>query len=301
MPVEEHHEQPPKWFPWLADAPLFIDGQQLAALYDAVLRPEFRTVSVANLQERTQEVWSKYGGEAGVGLPAWFPWLTLSAKVNAAHEQQNGAAESQSVTLEPVDRPERKLVELAFHYAVHLQDRIWFTEGDSLSLPTPETILESPRLFTVIDFPPGTKFMPMAAELNSGQVRVFYNELIDKFRNADGGTLPPRYPDDPKKADYQKKQAEYWSWFSDPDHWHAGKAIEVIEKTVGRKGRPQWIDYRVPIKDAETLHLHVAGRGEFDTGVFAYNLVKRGWKHGLRVVGTLKSEPDLNVLAIYEK
>jgi hypothetical protein len=27
----------------------------------------------------------------------------------------------------------------------------------------------------------------------------------------------------------------------------------------------------------------------------------RGFKHGLRVVGTLKSEPDLNVLGIFER
>jgi hypothetical protein len=29
--------------------------------------------------------------------------------------------------------------------------------------------------------------------------------------------------------------------------------------------------------------------------------VKRGWKHGVRIVGSLKSNPGLNVLAIYEK
>ena len=45
----------------------------------------------------------------------------------------------------------------------------------------------------------------------------------------------------------------------------------------------------------------MAGRGEFDTGVFAYNLIKRGWRRGLRIVGSLKSKPALNVLAIYEK
>ena len=29
--------------------------------------------------------------------------------------------------------------------------------------------------------------------------------------------------------------------------------------------------------------------------------IKRGYKHGIRLVGTLKSEPDMNVLAIYER
>lgn len=45
----------------------------------------------------------------------------------------------------------------------------------------------------------------------------------------------------------------------------------------------------------------MAGRGEFDTGVFAYDLVMRGWKNGLRIVGSLRSKPGLNVLAIYTK
>ena len=105
-----------------------------------------------------------------------------------------------------------------------------------------------------------------------------------------------------ENQDFEKNRDAYWSWFS--DHWNANKAIQVIENEVGTGGRPRWIDYRVPIEGADTphtIHLHVVAHGEFDTGVFAYNLVKRGWKHGLRVVGTLKSEPDVNVLAIYEK
>jgi hypothetical protein len=31
---------------WLADAPVFIDGQQLGAFYDAVVGPAFRTVEL---------------------------------------------------------------------------------------------------------------------------------------------------------------------------------------------------------------------------------------------------------------
>lgn len=49
------------------------------------------------------------------------------------------------------------------------------------------------------------------------------------------------------------------------------------------------------------LHLHVVAHGDYDTGVFAYNLIRRGERYGLRIVGSLKSQPALNVLAIYEK
>jgi hypothetical protein len=49
------------------------------------------------------------------------------------------------------------------------------------------------------------------------------------------------------------------------------------------------------------LHLHVVARGDYDTDVFAYNIIRRGERYGLRIVGSLKSQPSLNVLAIYEK
>jgi len=59
---------------------------------------------------------------------------------------------------------------------------------------------------------------------------------------------------------------------------------------------------QVPLTlDGDTLHLHIVPSANYDTGVFAYNFVKRGYKHGLRLVGTPQSEPDMNVLAIYEK
>lgn len=51
----------------------------------------------------------------------------------------------------------------------------------------------------------------------------------------------------------------------------------------------------------EDLNLHVDAYGDYDTGVFAYNLSRRGWRFGLRIVGSLKSQPGPNVLAIYEK
>ena len=42
-------------------------------------------------------------------------------------------------------------------------------------------------------------------------------------------------------------------------------------------------------------------RGDYDTGVFSYGIIRRGERFGLRIVGSLKSQPALNVLAIYEK
>ena len=76
----------------------------------------------------------------------------------------------------------------------------------------------------------------------------------------------------------------------------------AVEQAALEHKRIRWIDYRVPLTDeGDTLHLHISPAGKYDTGVFAYNFIKRGFKHGLRLVGTLKSEPDMNVLAIYDK
>src|SRR5262249_33210858 len=99
----------------------------------------------------------------------------------------------------------------------------------------------------------------------------------------------------------QEERKHYWGWYR--QRFRPRAAVQIVEKTIAKPGgRIRWIDYRVPIgSDDTTLHLHLNAREQFDTGVFAYNLVQRGYKHGLRLVGTLKSEPDLNVLAIFEK
>ncbi len=76
----------------------------------------------------------------------------------------------------------------------------------------------------------------------------------------------------------------------------------AVEAAATQHGRIHWIDYRLPLtKEGDTLHLHICPGGMYDTGNLAYYLIKRGFKHGIRLVGTLKSEPDMNVLAIYEK
>lgn len=286
------------WIPWLADAPLFIDQQQVGVFYDAVLRPAFRTVQVEVGRDRTEELEKRFGANIGAKLPIWFPWLGGEVGIEGELAKTSTKSDSETVTLEPIESPGRQLVELSLHYLEKQRHRIWFPERD-WALPDEARIVESPRLLGFFDFPPKTKFMPMAAELNDGRVVTFFGPLVDKLKQ-DGGTLPVQYPDDPADPAFEESRDEYWRWFS--DYWSANKAIQVIENVIGTGGRPRWIDYRVPISGgSQTIHLHVVGRGEFDTGVFAYNLVKRGWKHGLRVVGTLKSEPDVNVLAIYEK
>jgi hypothetical protein len=288
----------PLGIPWLADSPMFIDAQQVSSFYNAVIGPEFRTVQLQISEDRSEQLQKSFGAKLGARLPGLFPWLKLDGELEAGRAKTTGQADGQSITLQPVEDPARQLVKLSLHYKANHPERIWFQEGPDWNLPLPDKILQSPRMIAFIDAPPGTQFLPAAAELNDGRVVAFFDPLIEKLKR-DGGTLPVAYPEDAATGRGRPQRDDYWDWFT--THWNANKVVQVIEEHIGAGGRPRWIDYRIPFPAGQTLHLHVAGHGEFDTGVFAYNMVKRGWRHGLRIVGSVKSKPSLNVLAIYEK
>jgi hypothetical protein len=149
-----------------------------------------------------------------------------------------------------------------------------------------------------VDIPPGARFLPQAAELNNGRVVTFFSPLIEKLKR-DGGTLPGAYPRTPETEAGTQQRDAYWGWFA--QHWNADEAVKVVEEGIGSSGRPRWIDYRMAFGTGQELHLHVVARGDYDTGVFAYGIIRRGERFGLRIVGSLESQPALNVLAIYEK
>ncbi|MEZ3144167.1 hypothetical protein [Halobaculum sp. MBLA0143] len=161
-----------------------------------------------------------------------------------------------------------------------------------------------------------TTLVPTAAEFADGAVVSLYRDLRS------GRELPPRYPQrdltwsqlgeyynseedtyDPGARvgdDVLEAREYYWDWFE--DSFDPKTVVRTIEEAAGEHGRIEWIDFRLPYTDeGNTLHLHIQGRGAYNTGTFAYNLVKRGYEHGIRLVGTAKSGPDLDVLAIYER
>lgn len=294
---------------WLGDSPMFIDATQVASLYDAVIRPEFDqdAIVLENTVTRSTAI------EGGLTIGSAFPWVKAEASVLASHtrEQEKG----DQVTLKPVQNAHRQLEHLAFYYldrdpddpAVARTRTVNCTraEDDQVkfeAVPSgppawnePDFIQQMPRAMLFIDLPPGTRFIPTALETVSGKVTKLYDRLAKRF--APEGTNPPTYPG--SGAEHQNERAKYWAWFD--ENFNDVAAMETIEEAVSEE-RIDWIDYRVGLgKGRHFLHLHVSGRGQYDTGTFAYQLVKRGSKHGIRLVGTLKSEPDMNVLAIFEK
>jgi hypothetical protein len=282
---------------WLADAPAFIDGQQIGAFYDAVVGPAFRTVQLQVTASQAEQVERSAGGSLSGSLSSLFPWLKVNASADVQRTRSKSRQGDQSIVLQPIESAARQLVHLSLHYLVNQQDRICVvTKGGEM--PGAEDIGASPRMIAFIDIPPGTMFLPQAAELDDGRVVTFFAPLIEKLQQ-DGGMLPPAYPESTATDDGKAQRDAHWKWYA--DHWNTDKVVKVIEEAIGDRGRPRWIDYRMTFTTGEVLHLHVNARGEYDTGVFAYNLIRRGARYGLRIVGSLKSQPALNVLAIYEK
>lgn len=292
---------------WLGDSPMFIDSQQVQSFYDAVIRPEYEQDSVVLSQSVTAG--TQIAGGLTVGSA--FPWVKAEANVSAQRTKQH--EKGNAVTLKPVNTAQRQLEHLALYYVDHYlmgdhprvrmvschkgedgQPRFEVTPGTQ-AWDDPQLILLSPRMLLFIDLSAGTCFIPTAIETVRGKVLTLYDQLADAMAPKD--QPPPRYPG--SSPDMEGQRAKYWQWFD--DHFNDTKAMEVVEKTV-ETDRIEWIDYRVSMgRGKHFLHLHASARGDYDTGTFAYQLIKRGSKHGLRLVGTLKSEPDMNVLAIFEK
>jgi hypothetical protein len=276
---------------------MFIDSQQIGAFYDAVVGPAFRTVELQITAGRTEQAQKAGGGSVTAGLSSLFPWLKAEAQVQASRATVRGQQDGQSIVLQPVESAARQLVQLSLHYLVNQPSRICLADRDT-PLPDTAAIGASPRMVAFVDIPPGARFLPQAAELNDGRVVTFFSPLIEKLKQ-DGGTLPGSYPRTTETEPGRQQRDAYWDWFA--QHWNADEAVKVVEDVIGSGGRPRWIDYRLAYGAGQQLHLHVVARGDYDTGVFAYGIIRRGERFGLRIVGSLKSQPALNVLAIYEK
>jgi hypothetical protein len=294
---------------WLADAPLFIDNEQVTAFYDAVVRPEAEQKTITLSLKSLESQKTTLGGSvtATVSVAKWlttiFPFLDarVEGKAEVSSEAQHGTEETRVIELQSINSPQRQLVQLMLHYILRMPTRITVV-SDPLTLGWYDEnfIQDLPRALVFLDFPKGTAFIPMATELDSGKVVRIFDELAKVFAGAQENPNPRpnagALTEDQRIVAWQR----YWAWYA--EHFDPLKTMDTVEALIGNGGRIRWIDYRVPLAESDkTIHLHVAGRGIFDTGVFAYNLIQRGHRHGLRLVGTMKSGPDINVLAVFEK
>ena len=169
---------------WLADAPVFIDGQQIGAFYDAVVGREFGAVQLPLSAGQTEQLERSAGGSVSAGSSPLFPWLKIDAGAQAGRTRPRGRQAGQSVTLEPVESPSMRLVELTLHYLSNQPDRLRVvTQGTGV--PGKAEISTSPRMLAFIDVPPGTMLLPQAAELDRGRVVTFFDALAAEHWNTD--------------------------------------------------------------------------------------------------------------------
>jgi len=310
-----------KGLSWISDAPLFIDHCLVEQFFDAIVRPAYEHESTTEAEEKTRNLSFKAAVEAAAKVeldkPTWIPdWLfPLKGELsgNASLEGAGDRSKSSSTVrqLKPIWNAERQLEELTRHYFQFHPSRLLvnlrpfeedgFKEDWSLFNADPEFFTEVPRALAFLDLEASTTIIPIAAEFEDGTVSRLYEELARKLTTEDGGPKQV-YPDaaNISPEDLPQKRKEYWESYK--NHYSATQAMLVIEEASKRHNRIRWIDFRVPIgENGETLHLHVVPRGKSDAGVFGYNFVRRAFKHGVRMVGTLKSEPDMNVIAIYDK
>ena len=302
---------------WLMDASLFIDEELVNKYYDAIVRPVHtegpRTIRIG--ENNVDKISGKLGISGKVAPSELMSKLVsfLNFEVQASADVAGATTSAQSreetIELQPIKTPHRRLEQLALHYVVNETDRI-FLEDDTKRTEWQESehILKTPRALAFFNFPsqdeakqhnlPETRIIPVAAEFENGEVVPIYQDL--KF----GRWVPPEYPQ-AKTTDYdldqlRQERKNYWAEFA--ESYNATDAMLALEKAAKGRGRIRWIAFRVPLIDeGDSLHLHIHAAEKYDTGTFAYNFIKRGHKHGFRVIGMLKSEPDLNVLAIYEK
>jgi hypothetical protein len=296
------------WF--LADAPLFIDSSFVNRLYDSIFRPEYeittRTRSQGN--SRSQELASELGSTGEISIPTIFK---ISATSKISGRSIGTTEQSESLTEMAVQSPERRLEKLINLYVYSYPERLFQISSDLVSIKdmsgkecTSEEMdqsldKEGIRPLVILDLHAKSRIIPMAAESVDGKVLELYEALIAVVDPPK--KIVPQYPVFGSQGFENNKRA-YWKALDSV--FNSTCAMRVVEKSSRDSGRLDWIDFRwIGFRDEDVFpfHLHVAPRGQYSTGTFAYQLIRRTEKHGTRILGSLKKGEDINVVAIYER
>ena len=298
------------WF--LVDAPMYTDDPLIERFHDAVMRPGLIALSESesDLLKKTTEKKLGVGGNGDVDLPFV---VNMALKGNFDYRASNGS-ESTKIRTSSVPRtPERLLEEVVAFYLAHFPQRVLRVDPVRMSVTTAavETgvgadfaILDAtcndpgPRPLILIDAPRGTKIMPMAGELLNGAVEVLYEELVRKLSTSEEPLK--RFSRDMP----EDKKAERWGELI--TRFDSRVAMQIVEEAGKKHGgaRFDWIDFRMPWGSTgapSPFHLHIVPAGRYSMGTFAHAFIQRGGSNGVRIVGTLKTGGDINVMAIYER
>lgn len=307
----EHRSRTLDLFWFLVDAPMFIDSVLVERMHDAIIRPSEIFLSRSALENNKEQQERKYA-LSGKGDAA-IPFVAAAAikggfghNVIVSEDQTSGRQYSIPRT------PERLLEELVAFYLAHFEERVVAINPGlgTVRLPGDSTTYgheklneichaSGPRPIVLIDAPPGSKLMPMAGEFSDGTVDVIYDRIADDSTKRKGPM--ERF----EKSQTLSRAERDAKWNSFIERFESRPAMFLLEEGAKdhKGGRYEWLDFRLPWgKGAppSPLHLHIMPRGQYSMGTFAHAFVNRGHSNGVRMIGTLKSGGDINVLAIYE-
>ncbi|WP_144240232.1 hypothetical protein [Natrinema altunense] len=303
MSQEEQNEDLQELPRWLLDAPHFIDDKRINSFYDAVIRPKAKieeSITITVQKEDVKEIKKEFGIGIEIQPPDIVNMVTpfLRAGGGQTGSYTRFGRRKNEIRLNEINTPQRQLIQLLLQYFIKHPDRIgvvqnrlsqdgWYVNPERIRKPPKQLILlDLPPKNVVVDTPrPETMLIPTSAEFTNGEIVKLYTD--DRFQSA--------YQ---QREELKKKGRESWKPFLEA--YDPLDATEVIEDTIS--GKIEWINYRLPLnKEGKTAQIRFSPSGEYHNGDFAYNLVYMGHKHGLRIVGTVQSEPEINVLAAYRK
>jgi len=296
------------WF--LVDAPMAMDTSLIERFHDAVIRPDgiLRTESESTSKKKSVQQRLGTEGKASGEVP-FVVKLALKGKFERRATSEDGASLTRQLDIPRTH--ERLLEEIVAFYLLNFPDRVLRVDPVNSKVFTADMEAErnyeildetctipGPRPIVLIDAPKSTKIMPMAGEFMNGKLEVIYDALVQALSTADAPLK--RFA----RGMDQEKKAERWKELS--ERFDASTAMQVIEDASRKNdnSRFDWVDFRMAWGDGgypSPLHLHLVSNGRYPTGVFGHAFIRRAFSNGVRIVGTLKSGGDINVLAIYER
>jgi len=296
------------WF--LVDAPMAMDTLLIERFHDAVIRPESIVTAISETTGKRENSERRLAAEAKAAGEVPFA-VKLAIKGQFEHRSMGENSASLTHQLNIPRTHERLVEEIVAFYLRHFPERVLRVDPVSATVFTADSnearsyeVLDAicdspgPRPIVLIDASKGAKIMPMAGEFVNGKLDVIYDALIQALST----------PDAPLKrfaaSMDQQKKAERWKELA--DKFDSNTAMRVLEESARRNdnSRFDWVDFRLAWGSEgfpSPLHLHLVPNGRYPTGVFAHAFVRRAHSNGVRIVGTLKSGGDINVLAIYER
>jgi hypothetical protein len=290
----ENEEQFERNIQWMLDTPQFIDQYHLEAFYDAVLQPQIsqkESFKIEITNDSAKEISKKFGGGLEIGprgiAQMLMPVAGGSFEVGGgiAVRDESREQQTQTIEFESVHTPQRQLIQLMIAYLGKHPSRIYFVSDVTIHKEWFKTTEDTPKSIVFLDLPskeesveyglPKTMLFPMAVEFSSGKVIKLHDKL--------------GLPGDEEK------------WNSFIDSSDPKKATNEIKKATEQENdRISAISYRIPLHNT-TARLCFEPNGEYNNGTFIYNLIRMGWKYGLRIIGTVNRGPDVRVLAVYRK